>query len=89
MCSLGESSHELTAGGSIRVAILHVDSTEVPGYGMVDADVFTGNATAHVVTWRGSAGMSVLAGTIVRVSVQIAGSAKLYSFRGNFSGPTT
>lgn len=67
--------------------MLHTDGTEVPGYGMGDADVFTGNATAHVVTWRGQPRMTALAGTMVRVSVQITGSAKLYSFRGNFSGP--
>ena len=39
-------------------------------------------------TWRGQAKMGVLADTMVRLSVQITGSAKLYSFRGNFSEPT-
>ena len=84
----GEHAEWVRGGGSVRVAVLQVDGTEVPGYGMDDADVFAGNSTAHLVTWRGQAKMGVLADTMVRLSVQITGSAKLYSFRGNFSEPT-
>jgi hypothetical protein len=51
----------------------------LPGYGDNECDTFTGDATQHRVTWRGSPGPDSLAGAQVAVRLTLRHAA-LYSF---------
>ena len=47
-------------GGYIRVEVVdHYDET-IPGHGREDCDVFTGDSTAHTVTWKGNSAIPVV-----------------------------
>jgi hypothetical protein len=65
--------------GSLKVAILNQSGNPMPGYDISDCDTVTGDSTAHVVTWGGSARITGLAGSPVRIKFEMR-NAKLYAF---------
>jgi hypothetical protein len=45
------------SGGSIRTAVLDTNRQPIEGHSLDDADVFTGDSTEHIVTWKNSSSM--------------------------------
>ena len=69
-----------SAAGSIRVEILDVDGTPVPGYSAVEAQELIGNYIEHPACWKEGTDVSALAGKPVRLHF-IMKDADLYSLR--------
>jgi hypothetical protein len=62
------------------VEILDGDGRPVPGFTAQECNPIIGNATARVVSWKGSGDVSRLAGSTVRLRFAMR-STKLYAFQ--------
>ena len=51
-----------------------------PGFTLLEADTLNGNSVRTPVTWKGKAGVSALAGRVVRLHFRMR-AAKLYAFQ--------
>ena len=69
-----------SAAGSLRVALLDVAGTPLPGFDLADCDELFGDTVDRTVTWRDSADLSVFAGKPIRLRFELK-DADLYSFR--------
>ncbi len=67
-------------GGWARVALLDSEARSIPGFGLEDAAVVSGNGIDVPVQWRGNPALASLAGRPVRLLVQLF-DADLYAFR--------
>ena len=65
--------------GSITVEILDENGNVLDGFSKDDADIFTGDAIRHLVTWKSRCDMSDLEGKVVRLRFSM-NRCKLYSF---------
>eukprot|EP00947_MAST-08B_sp_MAST-8B-sp1_P004151 g4151.t1 len=79
-----DNDSKASPGAAVTVAVLGSDGEEIAGYEMAAASPMTTNSTNATATWRGGAEMAALAGRTVALQVHLAGSAKLYSLRGDF-----
>jgi hypothetical protein len=67
-------------GGHLRVELQNEQGQPLPGYTLADCDVVNGNSVRSPVSWQGQADVSALAGTPIRLRVQMR-CAKLYAFQ--------
>ena len=58
-------------------------TSPLPGYTFAECEPFSGDDTAWTPRWRDGKSLSDLAGTSVRLEVQL-NSARLYAIRGDF-----
>jgi hypothetical protein len=67
-------------GGYLAAELSDEQNHVLPGYTRTDCDRFTGDATAHTVTWRGSAGLpsEIRGGIKLRLYFK---QAEVYSYR--------
>jgi hypothetical protein len=77
----------MPGNNSVTVSVVDSRGIELPGYGRSEAVRFAGNSTAHAVTWQSGAGMASLSGRDVAFVLHLSGACKVYSCRGNFTGP--
>jgi len=68
--------------GELRVELLNVEGTAVPGYALEDAVSIDRNGTAQEIWWSQGPDVGNLAGTPVRLRI-VMRSAALYAFRFN------
>ena len=73
-------NYSTSAAGSVWVEIQDEAGAAIPGYAQADADEIIGDAVARVVSWKGNADVSALAGRAVRLRF-ILKDADLYSIR--------
>jgi acetyl esterase/lipase len=73
-----------SAAGGIRVEVQDAGGKPIPGYTLADNVEIVGDDVARVVTWKGGADVSKLAGKSVRLRF-VMRDADLYSLR--FTGP--
>ncbi len=69
-----------SAAGGIRVSLLDVDGTPIPGYGGDDAIEQIGNEIDRIVTWSGGSEVGELAGRPIRIRFEMR-DADLFAFR--------
>jgi len=69
-----------SAAGGIRVEIQDADGKPIPGHALADSIEIIGDDVARVVTWKGGADVSKLAGKPVRLRFVLR-DADLYSMR--------
>lgn len=65
-------------GGSIRVAILNADGSELEGFGLEDCDPIQGDYLQKAVTWRGNANIN--SSSTVRLKIRLQ-NADLYALQ--------
>jgi hypothetical protein len=65
--------------GSVRVAIVNPDGSEIPGFGLKDCQPIKGDEVRVPVEWNGSGSISKLAGYLVRLKFEMS-DADLYAF---------
>jgi hypothetical protein len=61
-----------SAAGRVRVAVLHVDGTAVPGFALDDCEPIYGDDFASIVKWKGGPSLAALAGQPVRLQFELA-----------------
>jgi len=66
--------------GAARVEFLDLDGQPIPGYSYEECDPICVDATAHVVTWRGSPVLDALMGRALLLRIHLR-DAEAYSFR--------
>lgn len=69
-----------SAAGGIRVEIADEEGKSLPGYALNDCPPVFGDAHARVVTWKGGADLSALAGKAVRLRFEMK-DADLFAYR--------
>ncbi|MDP7302954.1 MAG: hypothetical protein QGG09_07630, partial [Pirellulaceae bacterium] len=69
-----------SAAGTLRVGIQKADGSAIPGFGIDDCDELFGDTVDRVVSWKGSADVSSLAGQPLRLRFTLQ-DAELYSFQ--------
>jgi len=75
----------IAATGWTRVGILDEFGTEIPGFTVDDCNLIQGDFVEHVVSWNGDSDVSALAGTAVRLWIEMQ-NAKLYAFQFRYLG---
>lgn len=60
-------NYRAAPAGSVRVEIVDANSQPLPGFGLADCQELRGDAIDQVVTWKGNADVSALAGRPVRL----------------------
>jgi hypothetical protein len=75
-----------STNGVAKVALLDTNGVELAGYGLSDCNPIVTNSVNHIVTWNGNASVASLAGTPVRLRVQMTQS-KLYALQFMDPGP--
>jgi len=73
-------NYSTSAAGSVWVEIQDEAGASIPGFAQADADEIIGDEIARVVSWKGNADVSGLAGRAVRLRF-ILKDADLYSIR--------
>ncbi len=72
--------------GVTRVALLNELGAPLPGYDLADCDPITTDSINHIVTWHGSSSLSNLAGSTVRLKLEMT-RTKLYALQFGQPGP--
>ncbi len=75
-----EINFATSAGGSLRVGILDEIGNPIPGFSLDDCDLQYGDQIDRVVSWKSKAAVGDLAGTPVRLRIELK-DADLYSFQ--------
>lgn len=70
---------DLSAGGVLWTEIQDPQSNPIQGFTRSDSDRITGNHLEVTASWKGSSDLSALAGTPIRLQIQMRDS-KLYAF---------
>ena len=65
--------------GAVRVEIRDESGKAIPGFGLNDCDVFSGDSVRHTVTWNGKSDLTDLYGRVIQLHVRTR-RAKLYAF---------
>ena len=68
------------SGGSARVELQDVDGRSIPGFGLEDSVTLEEDGTALRVAWQSEKGLAALAGTPVRLKVELT-DARLFAFQ--------
>jgi len=73
-------NYSTSAAGGLRVELRDSAGRAIPGFTLADCPEIIGDRLDQVVTWRGGADVSKLAGKVVRLRFELA-DADLFSFR--------
>ena len=76
----GRLELNVTARGSLRVALLDEAGNEIPGFRIPDCDSIRTDAIRHTVTWGGRADVSSLAGRPIRLRFEMQ-DANIFAFQ--------
>jgi len=66
----------------VKVAVVHADGSPIEGFGLDDCEPAKGDSVSQTVSWAGGRELTELAGTPVRLVVQLQ-DAKLFALQFN------